>query len=173
MIGEKAIKLPQEPDHEVEVLSQDEERRLLEAADPRTRWLIELYLASDDGIDTRLDGIDTRLDGVRFARILWWPGPVHEGNGTRQTIIDVAATPEQRAALIAMDRGDQGGTFFEIFAAVCPNLLEPAFANIALEMGYATQGHRAVLFATGLLLILLVAFALLAADLIHRRSSHG
>ena len=76
----------------------------------------------------------TRLDGVRFARIFWWPGPVHEGNGTRQTIIDVEATPEQRAALIAMDSGEQGGAIFEIFAAVSPNLLEPVFTAITLEI---------------------------------------
>ena len=36
----------------------------------------------------------TRLDGVRFVRIHWWPGPVHEGNGIRQTIIDTQATPD-------------------------------------------------------------------------------
>ncbi|MGH7791930.1 MAG: DUF1326 domain-containing protein, partial [Thermodesulfobacteriota bacterium] len=26
---------------------------------------------------------DTKLDGLRFARIYWWPGPVHEGNGIK------------------------------------------------------------------------------------------
>ena len=88
---------------------------------------------------------DTRLEGVRFARILWWPGPVHEGNGTRQTIIDEGATPEQREALVAMDRGDQGGAFFEIFAAVCPNLLEPAFANITLEINREQRQGRLII----------------------------
>ena len=28
-----------------------------------------------------------------------WPGPIHEGNGERQIIIDVKASPEQRKAL--------------------------------------------------------------------------
>ena len=76
---------------------------------------------------------DTRLDGVRFASILSWPGPIHEGNGTRQLILDEGATQEQRDALISMTSGTQGGTVFEIFAAVCPNVLEPIIAPISLE----------------------------------------
>jgi hypothetical protein len=31
---------------------------------------------------------DIRLDGVRFAGIYSWPGAIHEGNGTRQLIVD-------------------------------------------------------------------------------------
>jgi hypothetical protein len=76
---------------------------------------------------------DTRLDGVRFASIFSWPGPIHEGNGTRQLILDERATQEQRDALMAMTSGTQGGTVFEIFAAVCPNVLEPIIAPISLE----------------------------------------
>ena len=77
---------------------------------------------------------DTQLDGVRFARIYWFPGPVHEGNGTRQMIIDEQATPDQRAALIAMDSGTQGGAFFEILAAISTNQFETVFAPITLEI---------------------------------------
>ena len=75
----------------------------------------------------------TRLDGVRFARIFWWPGAIFDANGTRQLIIDEQATPEQREALIAIESGTQGGTFFEIFAAVCPNMLETVIAPITFE----------------------------------------
>lgn len=75
----------------------------------------------------------TRLDGVRFAWILSWPGPIHEGNGTRQVIIDEEATPDQRAALIALCSGTQGGGAFEIFAAVCPNQPETIFAPITFQ----------------------------------------
>ena len=76
----------------------------------------------------------TRLNGVRFARIVSWPGPIHEGNGTLQTVIDEQATLEQRAALIAMNSGSAGGSYFEIFASVCPNQLEPIIAPIALQI---------------------------------------
>ena len=77
---------------------------------------------------------DTQLDGVRFAGIYWWPGAVHEGNGIRQMIIDEQATPEQRVALIAIESGKVGGGYFEIFAAVTPNWLEPIFAPFFIEM---------------------------------------
>jgi hypothetical protein len=75
----------------------------------------------------------TRLDGVRYARIFWWPGPIHDANGTRQLIIDTQATPDQRDALIALDSGSHGGAIFEIFAAVCPNVLDPVIAPITLQ----------------------------------------
>jgi hypothetical protein len=82
---------------------------------------------------------DTRLDGVRFARIYSWPGAIHEGNGTRVLIIDQKATAGQRDALLALESGTQGGVYFEIFAAVCPNKLEPIFAPITIE---ADREHR-------------------------------
>lgn len=77
---------------------------------------------------------DVRLDGVRFAGIYRWPGAVHEGNGTHQMIIDSRTAPEQREALIALESAAHGGAFFEIFAAVCPNRLEPVVAPIELQL---------------------------------------
>src|SRR5947207_13727351 len=41
---------------------------------------------------------DVRLDGLNFAVTVDFPGPLHEGNGTNQAIIDERATPEQREA---------------------------------------------------------------------------
>ena len=82
---------------------------------------------------------DTRLDGLHFARLHWFPGPVPEGNGVRRTIIDERATPEQREALIALDSGQHGGPYWEIFAAVCPNWVEPLFAPITLEVDRETR----------------------------------
>jgi hypothetical protein len=77
---------------------------------------------------------DTRLDGVRFAKIFRWPGPLHEGNGTQQIVVDERAAPAQREALLAIDGGREGGTMFEILAAICPNVLPPAFAPIEMEI---------------------------------------
>lgn len=77
---------------------------------------------------------DVSLDGVRFARIYSWPGPIHEGNGTRLTIVDEGATAEQRDAIEALDSGTVGGAYFEIFAAVCPNRLETMTAPISVSV---------------------------------------
>ena len=78
-----------------------------------------------------------KLDGVRFAQIYWWPGPIHEGNGTRQLIIDEKATPEQRTVLTTLSSGTEGGAFFEIFASVCPNasetLIKPIHCEVDIE----------------------------------------
>lgn len=76
----------------------------------------------------------TRLDGVRFARLYWWPGAIHEGNGVRRTIVDEQATREQREALIGLDSGQHGGPYWEVFAAVCPNLIEPLFGPITFTV---------------------------------------
>ena len=76
---------------------------------------------------------DTTLDGVRFAGIYSWPGRIDEGNGTRQMIVDERATPEQRAAIVALVSGSEGGAFFEIFAAVCPNQLNTLTAAIEMQ----------------------------------------
>ena len=77
---------------------------------------------------------DTRLDGVRFAGVVWWPGAIHEGNGVRRLIIDEQTTKEQRDALIALDSGQHGGLYWEIFGIVCPNLIEPLSAPITLHV---------------------------------------
>jgi hypothetical protein len=76
---------------------------------------------------------NTPLDGVRFAEIVHWPGPIHEGNGTRQLIVDERATEEQRTAIVAMTSGSQGGAYFEIFASVLPNEREPLTAPIEFQ----------------------------------------
>ena len=44
-------------------------------------------------------------------------------------------------------------------------------ANIAMEMSYATAGHRSVLFATGLLLILVTGFLVAASRLLSRQGA--
>jgi hypothetical protein len=75
----------------------------------------------------------TALAGTRFAWVISFPGAVHEGNGTRLTIVDDAATSEQREALVALTSGQQGGVGFEIFASVCPNERESVVAAIGLE----------------------------------------
>ena len=41
-----------------------------------------------------------RLDGLRVVLMVSWPGAIHQGNGTRQLIIDERADAAQRDALL-------------------------------------------------------------------------
>jgi hypothetical protein len=76
---------------------------------------------------------DVNLAGVRWAQVVAWPGPIHEGNGTRQLIIDESASAEQRDAIQQLVDGEHGGGYFEIFASVLPNRRETMFAPIEIE----------------------------------------
>jgi hypothetical protein len=76
---------------------------------------------------------ETSLDGVRFAEVMAFPGPVYEGNGTMQLIIDESATAEQREAIEQLVSGDHGGTYFEVFASVAPSRHETLKATIEID----------------------------------------
>lgn len=76
---------------------------------------------------------DVDLSGVLFSAAAKWPGALHEGNGTIQLVIDDKTSAEQRSAILAMASGKNGGSFFEIMAAVCSNVLEPIYAPIMFE----------------------------------------
>lgn len=87
----------------------------------------------------------TRLDGLKAAGIFLWPGPIHEGKGEGVHVIDRRATPEQRAALQRILRGDDtepGATVFHIFASTCDTLHEPIIADIDLELDIAARTGR-------------------------------
>ncbi len=77
---------------------------------------------------------DTKLDGLNFAAAVYWPGALHEGNGTIMPIIDERATPEQRDALLSIMSGTQGGTLMEILVAICPDVREPRFVPIQFDV---------------------------------------
>jgi hypothetical protein len=76
---------------------------------------------------------DVDLAGVRWALVVAWPGPIHEGNGTRQLVIDESASPEQRDAVQQLVDGEHGGPYFEIFASVLPNRRDTMFEPIEIE----------------------------------------
>jgi hypothetical protein len=76
---------------------------------------------------------DTDLGGVKFAEIVHWPGAIHEGNGTSQLIVDQSASDDQREAIVQLVSGEHGGTYFEIFASVIPNVRDPITAPIEFE----------------------------------------
>ena len=74
-----------------------------------------------------------RLDGLRAILLISFPGPVHEGNGTIQAIIDERADTAQRDALVKIVTGqetDDMATMWWVYSAMSPNKLEPLYRPI-------------------------------------------
>lgn len=87
---------------------------------------------------------DTRLDGLNFVVTVAWPGPLHEGNGQAQPIVDERATAEQREALFAIMSGQHSaeGTLFHIFSLIVSTMHEPIFAPIDFAFDKAARTAR-------------------------------
>ena len=90
----------------------------------------------------------TSLAGLRFAQVVSWPGPLHEGNGTRLWVIDDRASSEQKDALVAMGSGQQGGAYFEIFAAICPHTV--GTVSKAIEFAIDRKSCKATVRIAGI-----------------------
>src|SRR5688500_9658431 len=75
---------------------------------------------------------DLRLDGLIVAARYRWPGPVHEGGGTVQGIIDERASEPQRAALFQILGGkeQEPTTVFNIYGSTIAKELDPIFADM-------------------------------------------
>ena len=91
---------------------------------------------------------DVRLDGLNAAFFIHFPGPVHEGNGTIQLVIDERADERQRNALVKIMSGEeteQMATMWWVYSAMSPNKLEPLFVPIELEVDVdARRGRLAI-----------------------------
>ena len=94
---------------------------------------------------------ETRLDGLSFFIVVDFPGPLHEGNGTAQAIIDERASPEQRQALGAILSGQHSdeGTLFHIASLIVSKMHEPIFAPVQME--FDKEGRWARLAIPGVL----------------------
>lgn len=88
---------------------------------------------------------DVDLAGTRSAMVVKWPGPIHEGNGTMQLVIDERASPAQRRALERIMRGedtDEMATMWWVFSAMSPNKLETLFQPIDIRIDLdSRKGH--------------------------------
>lgn len=89
---------------------------------------------------------DVSLDGLRTAGVYYWPGPIHDGNGQMQIIVDNSATDEQRAAIEAIMKGedtDEMATMWFVFSAMSPTKHETLRAPIELEWDHDERTGRA------------------------------
>ena len=87
----------------------------------------------------------TPLTGLKFAALYHWPGPLHEGNGTVQPIVDEQATPAQREAILTIMSGQAGGPWFELLASIVTTLMDPVFAPIRMEYDLEARSARVVI----------------------------
>jgi hypothetical protein len=78
---------------------------------------------------------EVKLDGLRWAITLYFPGALHEGNGTVQPVIDERANDKQRQALLTILSGQEQaeGTLFHIFSLIVSKMHEPLFLPIEFE----------------------------------------
>jgi hypothetical protein len=81
------------------------------------------------------DGVD--LEGVVAAAIFAWPGPVFEGKGQMQLIIDDRASEEQRRAMEQVLSGKEtveAGTHWWVFSAMSDTIHETIVRRINYEV---------------------------------------
>jgi len=87
----------------------------------------------------------TNLDGIVWAGTYYWPGPLHEGNGTLQPYINDKSSEKQREALLTIMSGKAGNAWFEVVASVVSKVLDPKFVPIDFEFDLAKRHCRVVI----------------------------
>jgi hypothetical protein len=88
---------------------------------------------------------ETNLDGLQFAVVGFFPGAVHEGNGTQQLIIDEGANDAQREALrriVYNEDSDDLRTHYAIYNAMSSTVLDPVYAPIEFEVDMEARTAR-------------------------------
>ena len=88
---------------------------------------------------------DVPLDGLKAAFIFQWPGPVHEGRGKCQAIVDERADERQREALLRILSGEDsepGKTSFYVFASTMEEAFPPIFAPIEFDVDVDARRGR-------------------------------
>ncbi len=87
---------------------------------------------------------DVRLDGLRFGATFRWPGPLHEGGGIAQGIVDERADEAQRKAIISILSGEEQEptTVFNIIGSTISEELDTLFLPIEMEWNLAKRSGR-------------------------------
>ncbi len=93
---------------------------------------------------------DVRLDGMKVGVVFHWPGPIHEGKGKCQPIVDSKANPAQREALLKIMSGQDTepfATMFAVFATTLEKVFDPIFTRIDFDVD--VEGRRGKVRAEG------------------------
>ncbi len=85
------------------------------------------------------------LAGLSAALLYAWPGPIYEGNGEIQAIIDERANADQRRALETVFYGgetDEGRTHWWVYRAMSSTVHPPIFKPIEFEVKIEARTAR-------------------------------
>ena len=87
---------------------------------------------------------EIRLDGLIIGATYRWPGPVHEGGGWAQGIIDKRATEAQVDALFKILGGEEQEptTVFNIYGSTMEGEHDPIFADLQFEADIGARTGR-------------------------------
>jgi len=88
---------------------------------------------------------DVRLDGTKIAVVFAWPGPIHEGKGRCQPVVDASASPAQREALLKIMSGQDTepfATMFAVFATTFEKVFDPIFTPIDIDIDVDARRGR-------------------------------
>lgn len=95
---------------------------------------------------------DVPLDGLKTISFYAWPGPIFEGKGEVQRVIDENANDEQREALLAILSGEhtnEAATHWWVFQAMSDTVHDPLFKPI--DMDIDMERRHAHVFVPGVL----------------------
>lgn len=80
---------------------------------------------------------DIRIDNLKMAFVFHWPGPIHEGKGKCQPVVDINASAQQREALLNIMSGKDSepfATMFAVYASTLDTAFDPIFTTIAFDV---------------------------------------
>jgi hypothetical protein len=85
------------------------------------------------------------LDGLTVALLYAWPGPIFEGNGELQIVLDERASPAQRDALLKVlvgEETDEAATHWWVYRAMSSRVHPPLIKAIAFEVDLEGRSAR-------------------------------
>jgi hypothetical protein len=88
------------------------------------------------------------LDGLGAALLYAWPGPIYEGNGECQAVIDERADNKQRDALATILYGGEtndGATHWWVYRKMSSTVHPPLFKRIEFDVNIERRKARIVI----------------------------
>lgn len=91
---------------------------------------------------------DVSLDGLGGALLYAWPGPIYEGNGECQAVIDERANDKQRNALVTILYGGKtkpGTTHWWVYRMMSRTIYSPLYKRIEFDVDIEHRKARVVM----------------------------